>query len=278
MNSRLFSCFNPQESTCTSPLLAKDSSLPQKDRIHNRPCIDTTMAKLAILEERQHQQQPFSPINLEVVQYSDNSIALKQPNNVGTDSEKPCMHGLELVLNTCNESTTIVKNTTQETSLDQEENSFGEQGDDCSSETNVIVTTDEILSKPLYKLQKDVRFIGKHVKNSKTMITWHFQYGELKNNAVEHCISLAWSKYSSKVSIHMDGIEIHSSKVIQSARNPPYFVHRWNTCEGTMNVEVLAAQKTNSGLVLWNHDLTVNGELFENFLDLCDRNESELTW
>lgn len=284
MSSRIFSCFVPQDPDSFQLPHHEEQKVMRKSTINASETIHehlermySSSSKLKSFEQILHQQ--CSPIKAEVVQCG-NDITLKQPDNIGS-CEKPCMNGLELVLNAYESA--IEENSTEETLLDQD---TSEQEDSFSSTGAKMMIADnrsrfggndtiQVLTKPLYKISKDVQYVGKHVKNSKTKISWHFRCGDINDcDAVEHNVTLTWSKYSYRVSIHINGVEVHSTKVNPSSVDP-YFVYQWNTSNG-LKAEILAAQKTKTGLILWKHDLSVNGQLFDHFLDLNEAGEEFL--
>ena len=255
MSSRIFSCFITEDHIPTPTNDEKTINVAPQEQKTNEP--------LAMPEET----QLYSPLNAEVVQCGEN-LALKQPNNIG-NCDKPCINGLELVLKAY--ESTIVKNTTDETIMNQ---TASDQ--ECSSTekfTFAESTSIDRECKRLYKGNKSIQNLGKHIKSSKTKITWAFNYGDIDtDDAVPHCVTLTWSKFSSRVVIHMDEIEILSKKINQSS-NDSLFIHKWNDSTSGLTLEVLAAQKVNSGLSLTNHDLTVNGELYDHFLCVDDTEE-----
>lgn len=138
-------------------------------------------------------------------------------------------------------------------------------GDDDDDEFNILYKS------ATFKQEQ----IGKHIKNSKTRVSWSFQRGD-GFDTIPHLVSMSWSKGSGRVLIHLDGKEILETKILKSKN--PFFIHKWNTDDG-LSMQIIAAQKVTSILILKNHDLTVNGTRFDNFPDLVgldDKDEEEV--
>ncbi len=296
MASSVLSCFSLQDHL-PSPTTTQVQESPNREKSTNalmKEAFATSSQELVIrnmdndhekegetFEESKEDGPPLqSPINAEVVQCGDN-ISLKQPSNID-NGEKQCISGLELVLYAQHDhdESSIVKNPTSDepTSAGSEKDSYSrysnqevaapvEISSSLSASENVTITNKgdtitEVVTKPLFKIKRDTEHIGRNFKASKTMVSWEFQHG-LEDDAVQHYVTLTWSKRSSKISIHMDGNEIFSKRAIRSF-DTNSFHHVWNSPTG-LEVEILSSQKTNSGLILWNHKLTVNGELYDDF-------------
>lgn len=69
----------------------------------------------------------------------------------------------------------------------------------------------------LYKTtDMEVQEIGKHVKKSKTQVTWKFQEfdGLGPEQSTPHIVTLTYSKFSGRVEIHMDATMVFNSKML----------------------------------------------------------------
>jgi hypothetical protein len=185
---------------------------------------------------------------------SISNLELVLPNEEPIDDEKDLK--TNSTLDTFSSSSP--NNSADEININNDEPLMGDDDDD---EFNILYKSASMKQEQ----------IGKHIKNSKTRVSWSFQRGD-GFDTIPHLVSMSWSKGSGRVLIHLDGKEILETKILKSKN--PFFIHKWDTEDG-LSMQIIAAQKVTSILILKNHDLTVNGTRFDNFPDLVGLDEKD---